>query len=238
MSDVDPKIVSRIKKMLALGNCMGTTEGERDAAISQAYKLMAKYNLDEAAVKKTDEPEPRGRYSAAGWSMLWCRHAFAAIADLFFCEYAYNNKGGKINATKCYHYFYGRESNAKTAMMVADQVVASILKEGRNRYGDNLCAATRSFATGCVAKLYRRIDKLKEEASQENAPASSCTSLALMNLYESERQANRELMTNVAAAKATKVKDVDPIHYRAGYDHGDKLSLNVQVGQAKRQAIK
>ena len=247
MSDANNKVLDRVKKMLALGNCMGTTEHERDTAMKQAYKLITKYNLDPNALKEeADTAGPRGDFKQAGWSMLWARQASHLIAELFFCEYYYS---GKINATKCYHQFVGKEGNATTAMHITDHIVSSILKEGRARFGDNLCAGTRSFALGCVDRLHVRIAALKREAATEySAPSSTQsngaagtaqgssvqgstagTALALANVYQSEKEANEALLPKLKINKAQgKAAEASP--YFAGREFGDKLSLNIQVG--------
>ncbi len=222
------KVLSRLKKMLALGNCMGTTEHERDAAMQQAYKLMLKYNLTENDVNKHDAPEARDTYSQAGWSMVWARSATHNIADLFFCQYMW---GPKINATKCFHYFVGKESNAKTAMLMTDFIVGSILKEGRTRFGDNLCAGTRSFAVGCVAKLRERIQKLKDEAAAEQKAGNYTggTELILADYYESEKASNLALIAPNVKEKKLVTKAVQRDAYLQGKEFGETLSLNVKV---------
>lgn len=228
---VEDKVLERLRKMLALGNCMGTTEHERDTAMKHAFNLMLKHNLTEADVKAHNAPEPRDRYGQAGWSMVWARQASDAIAGLFFCQYSW---GHKINATKCMHYFTGKESNAKSAMLVVDFIVGSILKEGRTRYGDNLCPQTRSFAVGCVDTLYRRVASLKADAiaQQVQGKYTGGTELVLASLYESESKANLALMTNVKEHKLRN-KEVSAEEYYAGRKFAKDLSLNVSVEVSK-----
>lgn len=229
------KILDRAKKMLALGKCLGTTEQERDTALQMAYRLLAKHNLTVADVNMHEAPEPRDRYKVPGWSMLWAKSAHHHIADLFFCEYYY---GGKINSTKCWHYFVGKEGNATTAMHMADYIVASILKEGRTRYGDNLCPETRSFALGAVSKLRQRIAVLKEQAAKD-PELSSGTALMLVNVYASEKAANALILpSDLKEGRAGKPADSEQWH--EGRAFGDKLSLNVRVGndQKKKLGIK
>ncbi len=230
MTNPDNKILDKLQKMLALGKCMGTTEHERDTAMKMAYKLMVAHNLTEDDVNKHSAPEVRDRYEAAGWAMVWARDATQVIADLFFCKYAYNAK--KINATKTMHYFYGKESNAKTAIYMADFIVSSILKEGRKRFGDNLCAGTRSFATGCVVTLSRRVRKLKEEAIEEQQAGTYTggTELMLVDLYAMEEASNALLMTDVKEAKERKSAPVQGDAYHAGREFAKDLSLNMGIG--------
>lgn len=229
MTNPDNKVLDKLQKMLALGKCMGTTEHERDTAMKMAYKLMVAHNLTEADVAKHRAPEVRGRYEVAGWAMPWARDATNVIADLFFCKYAYSSR--KINSTKTMHFFYGKESNAKTAMYMADFIVGRILKEGRTRFGDNLCPATRSFATGCVVTLARRVKKLKEDAIAEQAAGeyTGGSELMLLDLYAQEEAANALLTTNVKQAKPRKEAEVNAEHYFAGRAFAKDLSLNVEI---------
>jgi hypothetical protein len=227
---MDNKVLDKLQKMLALGKCMGTTEHERDTAMKMAYKLMVAHNITEADISKHRAPEVRDRYEAAGWAMPWCRDAIGIVADLFFCTHAWNMK--KINSTKMMHYFYGKESNAKTAMYMADFIVSAILKEGRSRFGDNLCAETRSFATGCVVTLRRRVRQLKADAiaEQQAGTYTGGTELMLIDLYAQEEASNQALMTGVKPAKERKVAPVDSYAYHAGREFAKDLSLNVGIG--------
>lgn len=235
-NEVENKVLARVKKMLALGNCLGTTEHERDTALKQAYKLLAKHNLSIEQVGGDDEPEIRDNYKVAGWSMIWAKTAFMHIADLFFCEYYY---GSKINATKCQHHFVGKEGNAKTAMHIANHVVISILKEGRSRYGDNLCPETRAFALGCVSKLRERIKELKAEAAKESAAEyAGGTALALVDVYASEKAANQLMLPSTLKPSRGSSKAVDAEAYHGGREFGKSISLNVRVGASISPASK
>jgi hypothetical protein len=179
------------------------------------------------------DKDPRDTYSQVGWSQLWARNVCNAIADLFFCKYYF---GQKVNATKCYHHFVGRESNATTAMYMAEHVVTSILKEGRSRYGENLSPETRSFATGCVDRLWSRVLQMKRDAAQEaGAPG---TALVLANFYDTEAAANKALLPKLKLAN--KGKDVNTHAYRQGQEFGNSISLAPQVGatKSKHKALK
>lgn len=55
------KILGRIRKMLALANNEGASEGERDNALRMAHATLAKYNLDMAEVESSGKPQQEAR---------------------------------------------------------------------------------------------------------------------------------------------------------------------------------
>lgn len=228
---VTDKVIDRINKMLALANCAGATEGERDNALRMSYNLLAKYNLtmvdvDAAAQEKED---PRKATSSPGWSQTWAKHIYNSMADLFFCSYF---SSGKINATKCHHYIVGKESNATTARLMAEYIINSILKEARSLYVHNLAPESRAFAVGAMTKLSQRVKDLKRQQAQDEQQTAPGNALVLANLYDSEKRANQIIVDSQfnVKTKHTTTKSVNADAYQAGKDFGAKVSLAPQVG--------
>ena len=90
-------ILNKVKKLLALANDSGASEGERDNALRMAHGLLAKHNLDMLDLTRHMQVEGREDYMGAGFSMMWCKYISQSIAKLFFCKYYF---GAKINGTK------------------------------------------------------------------------------------------------------------------------------------------
>ena len=224
------KILNRIRKLLAMANDERGNDNERDTALRQAHTLLTKYNLELADVEKhaRDKLDPRGSFDEEGWSMSWTRDVRNAIARLCMCKYFY---GHKINGTRQMHYFVGRESNAVTAMYMSSYVIENILKEGRRLYKHNLAPETRSFALGCAARLSRRVTDMIAAKAEEVA-ATSGTAVALLDLVKAEELANTEFVAswNVRESKSRSIQ-VDQRAYSSGYEHGGKISLNLQVAR-------
>lgn len=180
-------VIERVRKLMALANDAGAAEGERDNALRMAHNLLAKYNLDLAEVGEKDRTEPRDVHSREYYGRPWARIASRAIARLFFCEYLYMASG---DAKQTKHYFIGRESNAVTAMMMAEFVVSSIAKEGKrrnSREGTGANAWYRSFCTGAAYRLVARVNEMIRETPLEATPG---TALVLASLYQQESHAN------------------------------------------------
>jgi hypothetical protein len=220
---MEDKILSRIRKMMAIANDSAASEAERDTALQMSYRLLAKHNLTMLQVEDQGSREVRGTYEEQGWSQTWAKHVCLNVAKLFFCEYYI---GDKINATKCVHHFVGLESNATTAMLMSSYIINSILKEGRKRYTHNLSPETRSFALGVVARLSQRIAELIKQTQQDATPG---TALVLIDLYQSEKQANEALLPANLEAKRSRSSSVKRGAYESGKEFGSSINLSKQI---------
>lgn len=223
------RVLSRIRKMLALANDSGASEGERDNAMRMAHATMAKYNLDIAMVEDAGgkvEGEERGVLRAVFYGRPWARQVANSMAELFFCSYICStHKKAKMTQ----HCFVGRHSNAITAREMASYLVTSIIKEAR-QYRVLGNAACRSFSIGAAVSIRRRVDKLIEERSQEKATPG--TSLVLASLYSREAAANLVVYEKAfpKTQKTRSGKEVNSdIGYAAGREYGENVSLSRQV---------
>jgi len=187
------RILSRVRKMLALANDAGATEGERDNAMRMAHATLAKYNLDlasaEASGKRNDD-EPRGSHEATFYGRPWARQVCKSAADLFFCEYVYT---GATKGKDTRHYFIGRESNSITAAEMAQYLVESIAREARRAARDAYAGNTylRSFALGAAARIRERVREIIA-ASRSQASSGPGTAIVLASLYDLERVRNSQ----------------------------------------------
>ena len=136
-------ILEKVKKLLALANNSGASEGERENALRMASGLLAKHNLDMADLDKHLEQEGREDHLNVTWSMQWALIISQQVAKLFFCKHYY---GKKINGTKCEHHFVGKTSNATTAALMSEYIITSVLQECRKNWKHNLAPESRSFA--------------------------------------------------------------------------------------------
>lgn len=224
----EAKILEKVRKLLAMANHENANETERDTAMRQAHALLTKHGLDMVSVEnhEREKMDPRGEFSHEDWSMPWTRSVRNAIAKLFMCTYL---MGDKINGTRQRHYFIGRESNATTAEYMSVFVVGSILKEGRARYGHNLCAETRAFGAGAGARLWQRVNELIEAKVQE-VQVSDGKGLALIDLRTAEDDGNADFMKDYEVRTLPSRKsNLDGNAYRAGQAHANNIGLNVQV---------
>lgn len=248
MTTIDDRIVGRIRKMLALANDKGATEGERDNALRMAHATLAKYNLDIAQIstggQKRPEVEDRTQHRATFYGRPWARMVAQAVGELMFCKYLYITAH---HAKDTVHLFIGSHANAVSASILAEFVVESITREGKRRQRENMAgnAYFRSFATGAAGIVARRCVRLREQATAAGGaphgadgsdPATSPapgTAIVLATVYERERDANE------AFAAATMKITVHPPHDMLrrtnaqamfeGARYGETVPLNKQV---------
>jgi hypothetical protein len=124
-----------------------------------------------------------------------------------------------------------------TAAVMADWIVNSILKEARKLYKSNTSPETRSFAVGAMHKLALRVDEIKRTTAQQ-FEATPGTALVLASLYDTEAQANNELMPADLKVVKSKQAKVKRDAYEAGVDFGAKINLSAQVADQTKAAAK
>lgn len=231
------KILSRVKKMMALANDAGASEGERDNAIRMAHATLAKYNLTMAEAERagTKPEEKRTGEPIVGRDFPWCRTTAYAIAQLFFCEYFYiSQHGGTVK-----HFFIGKTSNVYTAQEMSRYVIDSITKEAhrvsKERTGSTGGTFWRSFCKGAASTIWHRCAQLRAEAEKASVVASTGTSLVLASVYASEKVANTHFLTEVMGMKnlrASKARERNTSYdaHAAGREYGSKVNLNRQIG--------
>lgn len=233
---VNDKVINRLKKMLALANNAGATEGERDAALQQSYSLLAKYNLTMAQVEDHNAtPEEQRLAEKATFPVYpWARQIAGQVADLFFCRYYFMRLGVGKQAT---HVFIGKESNAATAQYMAEYVVRSVMREAAKLYGSAIAPDARNFAVGVVSKLYDRIKQIKANFNKQEEPTTTGTALVLASLYKQEAEANTAWIANIGLKLRTRVSHqkgiTDGAAFAAGVEFGAKVSLAPQIAATR-----
>ena len=102
-SNPNEKVLDRVKKMLALGNCSGATDGERDTALKMSFKLLALHNLTMVDVEghNAEVHEPREAQQATYVVYPWARRMSNQIANLFFCNYYYIPPQWQAHGPEC-----------------------------------------------------------------------------------------------------------------------------------------
>jgi len=85
----DASIIEKIRKLRAITERRGATEGEALAAEQRMFRLLAKYNLEISQIPD-DEPTKRDTRieseSAQRPSSVWKQHIYTGVANLNFSE--------------------------------------------------------------------------------------------------------------------------------------------------------
>lgn len=230
MSEQD-KIIDRVRKMMALANNDGATEGERENALRMSYALLAKHNL---TIDDLQEVEERCAEFLDSVHAAWARQIANAIAKLFFCNYYISYPNGKIR-----HNFVGKASNAMTASLISDYVMRSVRREA-SRMSTASGHGTAWKTSFCKGAMYKIIERCKAmRAEQETAPVTG-TGLMVIDVYKSETLANDEFIKKSlgrALATANSRMHGAGIGYHEGQAYGAKVSLNAQVGGSNQKTL-
>ncbi len=236
MNENQEKALARVKKMLAIANCEGASEGERDNAMRMAHATLAKHNL--SLVDAADTPEEkRGDVTLETLCWPWMRTTSHAISELFFCTYFF------VRTRKNYvkHYFVGRLSNATTASELSAYVIDSIQKEASKAKRASPWAGSDfvvSFCKGAAHKVYHRAAQLRKDAEAESQAAPTTrangTALVLASVYATELEANKKHLAEVmklrlkSGVNRERRSSADAYHQGAAF--GDRVSLSRQIG--------
>lgn len=230
------RVLSRIKKMLALANDAAASEGERDNALRMAHATLAKYNLSMAQVDATGgatEDRVAGNFELREYA--WMRSVAHAIGELFFCIMFYQ----KTQVKHARYTFVGKESNAQTAVEMTRFILNSIDREGirqaRNIPGESSRGNYwRSFCKGAAARVYQRCQDLIRAAQNQTAENTAPgTALVLASVYQSERQANEIVLRDKLGihlrTRTSRQQRPGLDGFMAGQAYGDRIQLNKQI---------
>lgn len=231
MSEME-KVLDRVKKMIALGNCEGATEAERETALRMAYKILAKHNLSMADLP-AESGEAREKIEITISADKWARNVCQSVAKLFFCHYFFQrtNTSGKDT-----HFFVGLQSNAVTALNMSDFLIKAIKREASKLYSSPTSPRGRSFCIGTMISIHKRVEVMvSDKGGLENA-AGPGTAVAIVGLHKSEQELNKKFLEDEGTSLKVATRRADnSLRYGAfmdGKDFGGKVSLNRQVGHS------
>jgi len=236
-TEIQKKVLDRVRKMLALANDAAAAEGERDNALRMAHATLAKHNFTMAEAEKSGSPAQEARVMEFNTSrdQPWSRRVSNAVAELFFCKYFFDRPRHR-KAGQIYHWFVGRESNVTTAKLMADYVIKSIMSEANSKWKQQPDPGPwwTSFCKGAAAAVDQRCYKLREMRDEQTAAVSSSTALVLTSVYKKEMEANLEFTKAKGlelTPTKTRQKEITE-GYREGLAFGATISLNNQIGAA------
>lgn len=175
---LDPKLIERIRKTLALSRDGGATEAEAATAAEFAQKLMRKYNLTMAEVEASGhsggEGAKRTKQGMKGRAQyLFQQQLMLACAEVNFCALLTQKewKRGKTYATG--YLLIGRESNVIAAQHLFDYLMTTTERLAFEFVGEDnaqrLSKAAVSFKDGCATRLGERLRERHREAMVEQA---------------------------------------------------------------------
>lgn len=232
------KVLARIKKMLALANDAGATDGERETALAMAHKLMVKFNIDAAQVASLDDnkiEEGRGKDTFIWGKEMWALRTAQAVCKLFMCEFYFQTSA--LQKSKAYYCVIGTQMNVSAAKLLSEFVLASIHRQARvaayqagHKPGGAFGRFMRSFCEAAGLRICRRVLDILEAQRTANEPVPG-TALVVQNLYDSEQEKNKNwIAEHTGELKQRNSKGARVID-RDAYSKGDEYGRSVHLGK-------
>jgi hypothetical protein len=165
MTDTNDSIKAKIRKLLEMTTERGATEAEAMVAMEKAQKLLEQHNLSITELRGAGEKKDH-REEEQFPGFPWARDIASAVAELYDCRHLYY-KGG--DQKKMRQVFVGRQSNAETARLIAEFVVNTVRKLGKQyqREVDGANRQGRDFMVGASQRIVKRAKQLWREANAE-----------------------------------------------------------------------
>ncbi len=216
-------IAQRIKKLLALADG-NKNEHERAAAMKLAMELLAKHNLDIAAVTELSFDHDISEYQAFLKLDPWTRYVLHAACTLYYTELILRSEyRGYYRNRKEYHpTIVGTEENIAVTVEVASWLINSIRCESNCLFSE--AHERRSFRLGAAHRVYERAREIVKEESLTTS--NSTGSSALTVLRNGLEQANKRYLAskNLGTFKGRSTYS-DSSAYDMGSIYGDSVNL-------------
>lgn len=228
------KLLEKINKLLAMANDAGASDTERETAMRQAHGILAKHNLDMAAINDVNAKGGRDIHQVIAKKHQWACRVADAIAKLYFCEYLI----GSSNANYSQHLFVGKTDNCAVAIAMFQYLVKSLMSDSRkyvkrNNITESPYKAEMDFLKGASYSISTNARKIREQKEAEMRDPSSGTALVLADYYKQEQEANDEwIKQHLGQIKHRNGRkdngEVTEAHLK-GYQHGAKINLSHSI---------
>lgn len=167
---MDTKLLSRISKLLALGNG-SSFDGEAESSLQKAYALMKEHNISMAQVEgasRESQLGPLDEQAIIGFpSKCWEQLLIIAVARLFDCktfQYSRQDQQGRTCNTE---YIVGREGNRITAVLMYNWLRDKLRADAIIRGGN--VSARDAYCLGCVRAIREKVNAIKASESPTDA---------------------------------------------------------------------
>ncbi len=226
---MDDKIISRMKKLLALSQD-STSENEAMIATARLHKLLAQYNVSLMDIKdKPKEEVNEDCYESINWP--WRRWVAAGISDLYFCT-MYSQVTRKNHAN---YFFIGTKMNREYAMSMTQNIINTIEREAKiecKKFHDKTVSSyITSFRTGAGIRINSRCVDLIAQAKRGDLQDDDGSNLpVLASVYDQHKNMNNAF-TDSFGIKTVKsrTRSSSEEGYNAGKLAGNRVQLNTGV---------
>lgn len=168
---MSPEAVEVIEKIRLMLETKGCTEAEAQSRTALAMKLLAKHNLDMAAVR--DRPDDLKRHDVAksGGLYQWQRDLWKSVSKLNFCVYI--SIKGLTKGSKYQNRVIGRQENVASTEVMAgylQDTIERLAQEWAKGEGINVfCKEAIAYREGMADRLCERLRDVREERLAEDA---------------------------------------------------------------------
>ncbi len=220
-SALDPRVIDKIRKLLAIASDKSVTESEASTFAAKAQTLMEQHNLSMASVEAAggssgddgkrvkdaaDDKKHRTVY-------VWQRNLMKSIAELNFCHCALRFEN-RYRASPVFagYDLIGRSANVASTRVMFDYLTQAIdrlareeaVVEGEHVFSKFAC----SFREGAAVRVVERLEakreealraaevEAKEEAARRSHPAHASTTLPaviLTDFVQDEKDLNEDM---------------------------------------------
>lgn len=191
-TQVDKKVVDRLRSLLALARDERGNEHVANLAMERAQELMRRHNLTMATIEASggkSEARTKGR-TERPLMFKWQQHLISAIARVNFCHFSITHKTTRGNERIAGGYeVIGRVSNVVAVNNMFDYLTETLARLVRQECGtsssDQFTRFAHSFRLGCVDRLAERLTErhdqqlaeqereVREEKARRSHPASA-----------------------------------------------------------------
>jgi hypothetical protein len=198
--EINPKVVERIRKLLALAQDGGATEGEAAAAMDRAQDIMAKYNITIATVElsggseeggarlKTEYGGPEARKTKGGTSavgaeyqrMLMSVICHVNLCSVYILQARIKNARGIWRNQPIGYEVIGRQVNVVAARTTFEYLNATINRlaadfareHGTNNMSNLAISFKKGLSDRLQTRLWSRYFELKQKSKAEKDAAA------------------------------------------------------------------
>lgn len=180
--NIDPQVLARIQKLMALTTERGASEAEAAVAAGHVQRLLAEHNLSMAAVEASGQSAgPGGQRTKTEVKRRqvykWQRQLMSAVANLNFCL-ALEKFQYKENTSPTFdgYQLIGRVDNVASARVMFEYLLQVIERLARADANDDptqfFTRSAHSFKEGCAVRLVERLERRRREIIEEQAKAA------------------------------------------------------------------
>jgi hypothetical protein len=243
MDKVDPKILERIRKMLAMAEGKANIN-ESAVAASMAAKLMAKYNIDHADVLlRTIEDDDIVANSVQTENKevpAWMGAMVVPVARLNDCEARYwyercPTTGARLKRVQ----YLGQRDDAQVAAWIFSYLCDEVLRlskvyrrQKRKEFGGGGHGTIMSdYRMGLVEEIKQTITRMREEKRVDLAQHSTGTALVVRK----QAMILEKFQVKYSQTRGSSVRDGGA--YYDGRRDGKNIRINGAVGHDRRGAL-